>query len=84
MVGPISASFPDLQTDTVDRNQVSPAQMWVLLLGQLIFLVWLMVLRRVQVSPLTLPLTLLGRFKGTLCFEAPLHQLFQSSITIPA
>lgn len=55
---PTGDGFADLQTDTVDRNQVSPAQMWVLLLGQLIFLVWLMVLRRVQVSLLTLPLTL--------------------------
>ena len=42
-----------LQEDTVDRNQVTSAQMWVLLLGQLIFLVWLMILRRVQVSHVT-------------------------------
>ena len=47
--------MPAVQAGTVDRNQVSPAQMWVLLLGQIIFLVWVMVLRRVQVSPKTLP-----------------------------
>ena len=46
--------MPAVQADAVDKNQVSPAQLWVLLLGQVIFLVWVMVLRRVQVSPKTL------------------------------
>ncbi len=39
-----------VQTDTVEKNQVTSAQMWVLLLGQLVFLVWLLVLNKVQVS----------------------------------
>ena len=43
-----------VQTDTVEKNQVTSAQMWVLLLGQLVFLVWLLVLNKVQVSHVTL------------------------------
>lgn len=43
-----------VQTDTVEKNQVTSAQMWVLLLGQLVFLVWLLVLNKVQVSWVTL------------------------------
>ena len=39
-----------MQTNTVEKNQVTSAQMWVLLLGQLVFLVWLLVLNKVQVS----------------------------------
>lgn len=39
-----------VQTNTVEKNQVTSAQMWVLLLGQLVFLVWLLVLNKVQVS----------------------------------
>lgn len=39
-----------VQTDTVEKNQVTSAQMWVLLLGQLVFLVWLLLLLKVQVS----------------------------------
>ena len=39
-----------VQTDTVEKNQVTSAQMWVLLLGQLTFLVWLLLLLKVQVS----------------------------------
>jgi len=42
--------FSAVQTDTVEKNQVTSAQMWVLLLGQLVFLVWLLVLNKVQVS----------------------------------
>ncbi len=39
-----------VQINTVEKNQVTSAQMWVLLLGQLVFLVWLLVLNKVQVS----------------------------------
>ncbi len=43
-----------VQTDTVEKNQVTSAQMWVLLLDQLVFLVWLLVLNKVQVSRVVL------------------------------
>ena len=38
-----------LQADIVARTQVTSAQLWVLLLGQIVFLVWLLVLKKVQV-----------------------------------
>lgn len=38
-----------LQADIVARTEVTSAQLWVLLLGQIVFLVWLLVLKKVQV-----------------------------------
>lgn len=41
-----------MQTDIVSRTQVNSTQLWVLLLGQILFLVWLLVLKKVQVGTL--------------------------------
>ena len=38
-----------MQADIVAKTQVSSAQLWVLLLGQVLFLIWLLVLKKVQV-----------------------------------
>ena len=38
-----------LQADIVARTEVTSAQLWVLLLGQIMCLVWLLVLKKVQV-----------------------------------
>lgn len=39
-----------LQTNIVSETNVASAQLWVLLLGQILFLVWLLVLKKVQVD----------------------------------
>ena len=39
-----------LQADVVERNEVTSGQMWVLLLGQILFLLWVVALDKVQVS----------------------------------
>lgn len=70
-----------LQTDTVEMNQVTSAQMWVLLLGQVIFLIWLLVLNKVQVTVYAT-----SNIHGQQCIapcKVCLHNLFQRMGHVP-
>ena len=71
-----SSGMPQLQwlfapqADAVERNQVTNGQMWVLLLGQVLFLLWLVVLNKVQVN-CTLASLLLAVAELIPCADSP-------------
>ena len=66
-----------LQTDTVAKNSVTEAQLWVLFVGQLVFLGWLLLLKKVQVRHEPCPQRLHAclQVPQADCSSAPPHTL---------
>ncbi len=63
-----------LQIDTVAKNSVTEAQLWVLFVGQLVFLGWLLLLKKVQVRHHTSPAhNACMHASRSLRLTAPLH-----------
>ena len=68
-----------LQTDTVAKNSVTEAQLWVLMVGQLVFLGWLLLLKKVQVGHLMSPAhDVCMRVSRSLMLTASLHLHFKA------
>ena len=71
----LSLYCPWLQTDTVAKHSVTEAQLWVLFVGQLVFLGWLLLLKKVQVRHHMSPAHNTCNVPKVDCSSAPLHTL---------